>query len=108
MGMVMDFVKSLLDQEPVYTPEERRLADWAHAVTSDNWVLLHRYRMEEELDAAGFYMKVAEGYAHAYAAGREPTRNADWSAFKKTLENLHHPLLAEATKYRHDNRTGRV
>lgn len=108
MGMVMDFVKSLLDQEPVYTPEERRLADWAHAVTSDNWVLLHRYRMEEELDASEFYMKVAEAYAHAYAAGREPTRNADWSAFKKTLENLHHPLMADAVKYRSDNGTGRV
>lgn len=108
MGMVTDFIKSLLDQEPVYTPEERRLADWANAVTSDNWVLLHRYRMEEELDTAGFYMKVAEAYAHAYAAGREPTRNADWSAFKKVLELLHHPTYAEAVKYRHDNRTGRV
>ena len=108
MGMVMDFVKSLLEQEPTYTPEERKLADWANAVTSDNWVLLHHYRKEEGLDAPGFYNRVAEAYAHAYAAGREPTRNADWSAFKKTLENLHHPLMAEAVKYRHDNRTGRV
>ena len=108
MGMVMDFVKSLLEQEPVYTPAEKKLADWAHAVTSDNWTLLHLYRMEEELDAAGFYMRIAEAYALAYAAGCEPTRNADWTAFKKTLENLHHPLMAEAVKYRHDNRTGRV
>jgi len=108
MGMVTDFIKSLLEQEPTYTSEERRLADWANAVTSDNWVLLHRLRMEEGLDTSEFYMRVAEAYAHAYAAGREPSRNADWSAFKKTLENLHHPLLAEATKYRHDNRTGRV
>jgi hypothetical protein len=98
MGMVMDFMKSLLEENLPTPPEERRMADWANAVTSDNWVLLHKYRMEEELDASGFYMKVAEGYAHAYAAGREPTRNADWSAFKKTLENLHHPLMADATE----------
>lgn len=108
MGMVMDFIKSLVEQEPVYTPEERRLADWANAVTSDNWVLLHRYRMEENLDAPSFYDKVAEAYAHAYAAGREPSRNADWTAFKKVLELLHHPMFAEAVKFRHDHRTGRV
>ena len=108
MGMVTDFIKSLLEQTVTYTEDERRQADWANAVTSDNWVLLHKLRMEENLDTGDFFMRVAEGYAHAYAAGREPTRNADWSAFKKTLENLHHPLLADAVKYRHDNRTGRV
>ena len=47
MGMVMDFIKSLLEETPTYTAEERRMADWANAVTSDNWVLLHKYRMEE-------------------------------------------------------------
>ena len=93
-------LKSWLQGEPDLSPEDQVMREWAEAVQASNWVRLHQMRMIEELDYDQFFDKVAMAYSYCYAAQVEPTRDADWTAFRKTLENLHYPALAEAITIR--------
>lgn len=93
-------LKSWLQGEPDLSPEDQVMREWAEAVQASNWVRLHQMRMTEELDYDQFFDKVAMAYSYCYAAQVEPTRDADWTAFRKTLENLHYPALAEAITIR--------
>lgn len=100
LSMFMEWVKP----QPRLSDEDKKVAKWAEAVKNSNWVLLHQMRFEQQLDADDFFDAVAMGYCYCYAAGVEPTRDADWTAFKKTLENLHYPAMAEAIVLRNDGR----
>lgn len=105
----MSFVAILnkwLTPEPSLTDEEKTTAAWAEAVKANNWVKLHQMRFEQSLEPQDFFDHIALGYCYCYAAGVEPTRDADWTAFKKTLENLHYPAMAEAITIRAE-RSGR-
>ena len=93
-------LKSWMQGEPDLSPEDEAMKEWAEAVQASNWVRLHQMRMTEELDHDQFFDKVAMAYAYCYAAEVEPTRDADWTAFKRTLENLHYPAMAEAITIR--------
>jgi len=91
---------SWFDVGPNLSDEDRRMQEWAEAVQASNWVLLHQMRMTEDLDHDEFFDKVAMAYSYCYAAQVEPTRDADWTAFKRTLENLHYPAMAQAISLR--------
>lgn len=86
--------------EPDLGPEDAKMKEWAEAVQASNWVRLHQMRMEESLDYDAFFDKIAMAYSYCYAAKVEPTRDAEWTAFRKTLENLHYPAFAEAITIR--------
>jgi len=89
-----------LKTSPKLSKDDARMKEWAEAVQASNWVRLHQMRMEDALDYDAFFDKVAMAYSYCYAAQVEPTRDADWTAFRKTLENLHYPALAEAITIR--------
>lgn len=93
-------LREWLKGEPNLSPEDARMMEWAEAVQASNWVRLHQLRMESDLDHDAFFDMVAMAYSYCYAAKVEPTRDADWTAFRKTLENLHYPAFAEAITFR--------
>lgn len=99
-----ELLKEIFTAEAALSAEDKEMADFAQAVKESNWVRLHQMSQEQELSPAEFFDKVAEGYCYAYAAGVEPTRNDAWTAFRKTLENLHYPLLSQAISYRAKDR----
>jgi hypothetical protein len=93
-------LKEWFTAEPDLSPEDRAMQEWAEAVQASNWVRLHQMRMTEDLDYDDFFDRIAMAYSYCYAAKVEPVRDADWTAFRKTLENLHYPALAEAITIR--------
>lgn len=93
-------LKEWFKPEARLSDQDKKMMEWAEAVQSSNWVRLHQLRMEEALEHDAFFDKVAMAYSYCYAASVEPTRDADWTAFRKTLENLHYPALAEAITMR--------
>ena len=93
-------LKSWFELEPKLSDEDKRMSEWAEAVQASNWVKLHQMRFDERLEPDDFFDKVALAYCYCYAAKIEPTRDADWTAFRKTLENLHYPAMAEAIVFR--------
>lgn len=99
-------LSSLLSGEPNLSEEDKELSKWATAVKYSNWVSLHQMRMEKNIEPDDFFDRVALAYCYCYAAGVEPTRDADWTAFKKTLENLHYPAMAEAITLRAERGKG--
>lgn len=103
---VLSMLSSWLKAEEPLSAEDKETMVWAEAVKANNWVKLHQLRHDKNLDPEDFFDHIALGYCYCYAAGVEPTRDADWTAFKKTLENLHYPAMAEAITIRAD-RAGR-
>jgi hypothetical protein len=97
---VINLLRKLFADEPALTDEDREVKEWAEAVRDSNWVRLHQMRFDKGLAPDRFFDYVALGYCYCFAAGVEPTREADWTAFKKTLENLHYPAMAEAITIR--------
>jgi hypothetical protein len=95
-----ELIKLLWQPEAALTPEEKAIERWAMAVKDSNWVRLHAMAREDDLTPPEFFDKVAEAYCYAYAAGVEPKRNDAWTAFRKTLENLHYPLLSDSIAIR--------
>tara|TARA_R110001632_G_scaffold148633_2_gene265802 strand:- start:94 stop:411 length:318 start_codon:yes stop_codon:yes gene_type:complete len=95
-----ELIKLLFVPEAELSPEEKVIEKWAEAVRDSNWVRLHTMAREDDLTPPEFFDKVAEAYCHVYAAGVEPKRNDAWTAFRKTLENLHYPLLSECVAIR--------
>lgn len=93
---------NLIRPEKKLSNEDKKTAEWAQAVKASNWVKLHQMKHENNLQPDEFFDMVALAYSYCYAAGVEPTRDADWTAFKKTLENLHYPAMAEAIAIRAD------
>lgn len=101
MGALATFI-DMMRPEKKLSPEDKKIAEWAEAVKASNWVKLHQMRYESNLEPDAFFDMVALAYSYCYAAGVEPNRDADWTAFKKTLENLHYPAMAEAITIRSD------
>jgi len=97
-------IKQLFAIEPELSDEDKNLQQWVAAVRDNNWVLLHHLGRAENLEPNQLFDKVALAYCHCYAAGVEPTRIDAWTAFRKTLENLHYPAFAQATTIRHDQK----
>lgn len=102
----LNALSSLISGEPNLSDEDKETSEWATAVKYSNWLKLHQMRLEKNLSPDDFFDRVALGYCYCYAAGVEPTRDADWTAFKKTLENLHYPAMAEAIALRHERGKG--
>lgn len=103
----MDWIKILaewLKPEPNLSDDDKEMMVWAEAVKSSNWVKLHQMARDRNMEPHDFFDQIALGYCYCYAAGVEPTRDADWTAFKKTLENLHYPAMAEAITIRADGK----
>lgn len=94
-------IKKLFAIEPELSEEDKNLAQWVNAVKDNNWVLLHHLGRAENLEPNDLFDKIALAYCHCYASGCEPTRVDAWTAFKKTLENLHYPAMAQAITIRH-------
>ena len=99
-----ELLKELFATEPVLTPEAQNNRDWATGVKHSNWLGLHQMGREENLTPGELFDKIAEAYCYCYAAGVEPTRDAEWTAFKKTLENLHYPLMSQAITHRNSGK----
>jgi hypothetical protein len=97
-------LKEIFAGQPVLSAEDENMAEWAKAVKDSNWLLLLQMGRNENLEPNDLFDKIALAYCYCYAASVEPTRDADWTAFKKTLENLHYPALAEAIAYRSGSR----
>ena len=97
-------IKELFTSEPVLSEEDKVMGEWVKAVKDSNWLLLLQMGRDENLEPNDLFDKIALAYCYCYAAGIEPTRDADWTAFKKTLENIHYPALAEAIAYRSGSR----
>jgi hypothetical protein len=93
-------LKELFTGEPELSEADKNMKQWAHAVKDSNWLMLHQLGREENLEPNDLFDKIALAYCYCYGAGVEPTRDADWTAFKKTLENLHYPPMAQAIVYR--------
>lgn len=99
-------LRNLIVGEPDMSDADKEIKEWAEAVKNSNWVRLHQMRFDKQLSPDAFFDYVALAYCYCYAAGVEPTRDADWTAFKKTLENLHYPAMAEAVTLRSDRAKG--
>jgi len=93
-------LKEIFTSEPTLSAEDASMRDWARAVKDGNWVLLHQYGRDEGLEPNDLFDKLALAYCYCYGAGVEPSRDAEWTALRKTLENLHYPALAQAIAYR--------
>lgn len=98
-----EMFKLAFTKSPKLSADDKQMMEWAEAVQTSNWVRIHQLRFEQHLEPDAFFDQLALAYCYCYAAGEEPTRDADWTAFKKTLENLHYPAMAQAITIRKEH-----
>lgn len=99
-------IKQLFTIEPELSEEDKNLEQWVNAVKNNNWVLLHHLGRAENLEPNQLFDKIALAYCHCLAAGVEPKRIDAWTAFRKTLENIHYPALAQAITILYGDKAG--